>query len=624
MLTTALIPAAGRGLRLDRPRTPKPLVDVGGLPMLIRLIGQLERRGVERIVVITGYDGARVARAVAGHPWTAAIRVVHNDGWERGQPVSVLAGRDEVDGPFLLAMADHVFDDAILDRAVRDAPPEDGVTAFVDPRTGDVFDLASAVKIRRRGDLVEEIGRDLERFDAVDMGLFAAGPVLFEAIERELKAGPRDDLSLPLGRLARVGAVHAVEAQGGGWDDVDTPAGLVHAEMRLRRERRAGRLKAPPGPIPSAAIREEHDFAPPPAVATRIVIGRGLVGRAGVIPLLGEASASSPLFLFTDETVHGLYGRAFAEALRSSGRDTHEIVLPDGEESKSLASYCYLTERVLARGVDERSLFVSLGGGVVCNVCGFVASTIYRGMDLIHLPTTLMAQCDAAISHKQAINGRQGKNLVGSYYLPRLVAVDVEVLATLDDRLVRDGLAEAIKHALCQDRDYVALLLERAADPRDPDFLEEVVRRNVRLKCALAASDPREKREGLALQYGHAVGHAVEHLSHYELYHGESVAVGMMVTARVGRLLGACDDGLVALHRELLERYGLPTRIPEGIRTDDILTALQHDKSYLVEGPRMPILAAAGDPWTVGGDFAIPISDAVLTEAIDACRGGTT
>ncbi|HUT79392.1 MAG TPA: hypothetical protein VM285_16965, partial [Polyangia bacterium] len=468
---------------------------------------------------------------------------------------------------------------------------------------------------------VADIGRRLENYDAVDMGLFAAGPPLFEAIGIELCALPQDDLSLPLRRIARRGALLAVALGESTWDDVDTPAGLVHAEMRLRRERRAGKLRHPARPFPDTTPPEEYRFAPPPPAAARIVIGRGLVSGAEVLPLLGDESASSPLFLFCDETVHGLYGRAFTEALRDSGRDAHEIVLPDGEESKTLANYCYLTERVLGRGVDERSLFLSLGGGVVCNVCGFVASTIYRGMGLVHLPTTLMAQCDAAISHKQGINGKHGKNLVGSYYLPRLVAVDVGVLATLDDRLLRDGLAEAIKHALCQDPGYAQLLLEHADDPRDPDFLEEVVRRNVRLKCELVASDPHEKRQGMVLQYGHAVGHAVEHLSHYELYHGESVALGMLVAARVGRLLGACDDGLVELHRELLERFRLPTCIPAGVRTEDIIGALQHDKSYLVEGPRMPVLAEAGRLWSVSDDYAIPLATGVLAEAIDACRG---
>src|SRR5205814_5580669 len=127
-----------------------------------------------------------------------------------------------------------------------------------------------------------------------------------------------------------------------------------------------------------------------------------------------------------------------------------------------------------------------------CNVCGFVASTIYRGLELIHVPTTLMAQCDAAISHKQAINGNRGKNMVGGYYAPRMVAVDVEVLATLSSRRLRDGMAEAIKHALAQDPAYVEMLLSNPADLDDLDFLEAVIRRNVELKCDLVRADPKE------------------------------------------------------------------------------------------------------------------------------------
>src|SRR5262249_60109569 len=125
------------------------------------------------------------------------------------------------------------------------------------------------------------------------------------------------------------------------------------------------------------------------------------------------------------------------------------------EESKTIENYGRLVEHVLEKGIDERSILVSLGGGAVCNVCGFVASTLYRGVGLIHVPTTLMAQCDAAISHKQALNGTRGKNLVGSYYAPIRVVVDVEFLATLEDWLIPDGLAVVVKHALRQDPRYL-------------------------------------------------------------------------------------------------------------------------------------------------------------------------
>jgi 3-dehydroquinate synthase len=257
---------------------------------------------------------------------------------------------------------------------------------------------------------------------------------------------------------------------------------------------------------------------------------------------------------------------------------------------------------------------------VVCNVCGFVASTIYRGLELVHVPTTLMAQCDAAISHKQAINGHRGKNMVGSYFAPRLVAVDVEVLATLSTRLLRDGLAEAIKHALAQDPAYVEMLLSHAPDLDNLDFLEAVVRRNVELKCELVRSDGKELREGVVLQYGHTFGHPLEHLSGYRLLHGESVAIGMMIAARVARVLGACRDDLVELHERVIRHFGLPTEVPANIATSDVLRTLRYNKRYLTEGTRMALLTDVGKVWSVGGEYVIPVSERVLAEALDATR----
>jgi 3-dehydroquinate synthetase len=227
-----------------------------------------------------------------------------------------------------------------------------------------------------------------------------------------------------------------------------------------------------------------------------------------------------------------------------------------------------------------------------------------------------MSQCDAAISHKQGINGHQGKNLVGTYYTPKLVAVDVETLATLPERLVSDGMAEVIKHAVGQDPGYVDFLLSNAWDVRDIDFIEQVVENNIRLKCDLVTTDPKELRDGMILQYGHTVGHAVEHLTGYKLYHGESVAVGMAVAAQVARIMGACNDALVSLHHTLLEKYKLPSRVPETIRISDVLDALRYSKKYLTEGTRMALLSDIGKLWSVDDDYAIPVSCGVLAEAI--------
>ncbi|MCA9538680.1 MAG: iron-containing alcohol dehydrogenase [Myxococcales bacterium] len=609
----ALIPAAGRGARLDRPGTPKPLVDLGGDPLILRLLRQLERAGIERATIVLGYAGDQIERALTHVPGLKMhLDFVHHPGWEAGLASSVLAGRAHHDKPFVLAMADHLFDDKLIDLISSARPLSDGVIALVDTHTASVFDLDDAVKVR--GALAPtDLGRHLPTYDAVDCGLLLATPALFDAL---VKSGG-EDLTDGLNRLARAGKMRGLRVEPETWDDIDTPAALVHAELRLRRARRASVLA---GPATGPAVPATHTFTTGAPRETEVVVKRGLVRNpvnAGVIP---AESASSPVFVLTDETVNGLYGDAFIEPLRAAGYDVHRLVMADGEESKTLASYTHLAERILGKGIDERSVLISLGGGAVCNVCGLLASTLYRGVGLVHVPTTVMAQCDAAISHKQGVNGNRGKNLIGAYYAPLRIVVDVDVLATLPDPAVPDGLAEVIKHGIAQDAELLNRLLEHRGDIRDPAFLESVIRRNIELKCRVMAIDPQEHHEGMVLQYGHTVGHPVEYLSGYRLSHGQAVAVGMMVAGRVARLLGACDDRVVAVTERVLQQYGLPTRVPDGIRTPDILEGLRFNKRYLTEGTRMALVKAPGELWSVDGEHAIPVSEAVIAAAVDASR----
>jgi 3-dehydroquinate synthase len=586
--------------------------------MVVRVTRQLARAGIERVVIVVGYRGAQVARTIrAQSELGVRVDVVHNPNWKGGLVQSLLAARGALHEPFVIAMADHVFDESLVRDMVVAEAPCGGVSMLVDPRFDEHPD-ESAVTLRRDGDFVVDIGRDLRPCDAVDAGLFAVTPDLFDALEWTVLAG-NGELSDAIQLLAAERRVRAVPIREGRWNDVDLPADVIRAEMRLRTERRRTAVSRTGRPLPSRA--GDVDLVAPGTAKTRVALRRGLVQSPELADLVPDASASSPVFVFTDETVHRLHGVRFVEKLRTVGYDAHVIVLPDGEEAKTLSNYVYLVERVLSRGVDERSVFISLGGGVVCNVCGFVASTIYRGLDLVHVPTTVMSQCDAAVSHKHAMNGHRGKNMVGSYYPPRLVAIDVDVLQTLPKRLIRDGLAEAIKHALAQDPAYVDMLLSYDRDPSDPDFLEEVVRRNVALKRDLLLADPKEHREGVVLQYGHTFGHPLEHLSGYRLYHGESVAIGMMIAARVARLLGACNDDLVELHERVIGHYELPTRAPESIRTDDVLDALRFNKRHLTEGTRMALLTDVGKVWSVGGEHVIPVADSVLARAFDATRG---
>ncbi len=612
-----MIPAAGRGARLDRPGTPKPLVEVGGVPLIVRVLGQLQAAGIEEAVIVVGFEGPAIVRALTGHPGlTLRMRFVEEPAWEAGLATTLAAARAYVTTPFVIAMADHVFDPRLVERIVGASVAPGDVVAMVDRESERVFDLHHAVRVALDGNDVTALGA-LDRYDAVDAGLFAATPELFDALDAARSVGPAS-LADALAPLARARRVQALTTDGLAWDDIDTPAAAVHAEMRLRGERRRKVL------VRGASAAREPDaryrFVTGNPTATEIVVRRGAATGDRVDLGISGESASSPLFVLTDVTVDRLYGDRFVGALEQQGYNVTRVVMPEGERAKTLENFGWLMETVLSAGIDEHSVLVSLGGGVVCNVTGFAAATLYRGIGLVHVPTTLMAQCDAAISHKQALNGARGKNLVGAYYAPRQIIVDVDFLPTLSDRLLRDGLSEALKHALAQDASYLAWFMEQGRELRDPLFLEHVVRRNIELKCRLMAEDPKERSAGLVLQYAHNVAHAVEYLSGYQLTHGESVSIGMVVAARVSRILGGCGEDLVVAHERVLEKYELPRRVPRDIRVPDILDSLRYDKKTLVEGVRMPLLTGVGRLWQVDEDFAIPVAESVIAQALEASR----
>ncbi|MCA9544225.1 MAG: hypothetical protein KC613_07530 [Myxococcales bacterium] len=360
-------------------------------------------------------------------------------------------------------------------------------------------------------------------------------------------------------------------------------------------------------------------------VTTEVVVGRGLLRDPVAALAQGPEARQSPLVVCTDHTVASLYAHPFVERLRATGQTVHLMIMPDGEQAKTLAQYQRLVTAILDRGIDEYSELVALGGGVVCNVTGMLAATLYRGLGLVHVPTTLMAQADAAISHKQALNGHRGKNLVGAYYAPRRVVVDVEALQTLETRRIRDGYAEIIKHGLAQDAGLLDDLLAHGGDVRDLDVAQTMVQRTVDLKCAVMASDPTERVEGMVLQYGHAIGHAVEWGSNFALLHGEAVAVGMRVAARIARRMGLSDGATEQLHQRALDHFGLPSRVPEGLDGRAVLAGLKDDKRARVSaGAHLALVAAPGRLAQVEGRTALPVPDAVIVEAVDALQAWRT
>jgi 3-dehydroquinate synthase len=275
--------------------------------------------------------------------------------------------------------------------------------------------------------------------------------------------------------------------------------------------------------------------------------------------------------LVTDETVAMLHWERIDAALREAGLKVVTVVVPDGEASKTMVRAETVADTFARGGLDRRSLIVALGGGVVGDLAGFVASIFLRGVPYVQVPTTLLAQVDSSVGGKTGVNLGAGKNLVGTFHQPLLVYCDLSTLATLSPRDVSSGLAEIVKHAAIADPALLALIEERADEIRPPtkdlQLLGSLVKRSCEIKAQVVSADEKEllvEQPGggrARLNFGHTVGHALESASHAgpdPLRHGEAVGLGMLAAARVGVALGTGDPSLEARLAKLLPRLGLP------------------------------------------------------------------
>jgi 3-dehydroquinate synthase len=285
--------------------------------------------------------------------------------------------------------------------------------------------------------------------------------------------------------------------------------------------------------------------------------------------------------IITDSNVEKLYGARVTDALQKSGFSPTIISVPPGEASKSLATLEVLYDRMTASGLDRASAVFALGGGVVGDLAGFAAATYLRGVPIVQIPTTVVAQVDSALGGKTGVNHRHAKNLIGAFHQPRVIVADVTTLTTLPDREFREGLAEVIKYAAIMDAPMIADL-ERGLDAilaRKLEPLEAVVARSLTHKAAVVSADEREDGLRKTLNFGHTIGHAIEASAGYTNYfHGEAVAIGMVAAGRLSSaFVGFSADQASQLQR-LLERAGLPTAMPPNWHSDGFLRALSLDK----------------------------------------------
>lgn len=332
-----------------------------------------------------------------------------------------------------------------------------------------------------------------------------------------------------------------------------------------------------PAPVPAHAPAHVSAFAAPAHVvrvtpggseahAYDVNIGPGLLSDLGARVAEAVPSAvGGKAALVSDESLEA-YGHTqrAAKSLHAAGIDTTVMVIPVGERHKTLKTIGHLLDLCLDAGLERSHPVIALGGGIVGDVAGFVAASLLRGVPFVQCPTTLLAMCDASVGGKTGVNTKQGKNLVGAFWQPRLVLADVETLKSLPDVELRCGLAECLKHGIIRDAELFAWIVAHADRfaQRDPGALSELVARNVAVKAAVVAADERERGERAHLNLGHTFAHAIE--ATWKLgaayRHGEAVAIGTAAATRLAAALGRCPEALVGEVEAGLSAVGLPTR----------------------------------------------------------------
>jgi 3-dehydroquinate synthase len=351
--------------------------------------------------------------------------------------------------------------------------------------------------------------------------------------------------------------------------------------------------------------------------------GARIVVRAGALAdaasLVRERAPGCRPIVIADDNVAPLHAAPIAEAL---GADL--LTFPAGESSKVRAQWAALSDELLERQLGRDTVVVAVGGGVCGDLAGFVAATFLRGVPLVQVPTSLVAMIDAAIGGKTGVDTRYGKNLVGAFHQPALVLIDPQALRTLPANHRRAGLAEAIKHGVIADEAYfhwiaahgAALCTSAIAD----DVAERLVLGSVAVKVQVVAGDEREGGQRRILNFGHTIGHAIEHLSDYEILHGEAVAIGMIAEARLGELAGWTLPGLADEIRDVCTTVGLPVRIPSALDADAILALTRSDKKARAGIAEYALPMRLGEMNAGGGRYAVAVDESLVRTAIAATR----
>ena len=309
-----------------------------------------------------------------------------------------------------------------------------------------------------------------------------------------------------------------------------------------------------------------------------IIIEKGLINR--VSEEIRKVYKGKKIFIITDDNVNKYYGGKISEELKVSDFEVKLLSLKPGEETKNFNTLPIVYNELLDFNLTRSDLIIALGGGVIGDLAGFVASTYLRGVDFVQIPTSLLAQVDSSVGGKVAVDLDRGKNLVGSFYHPKCVLIDPDVLNTLEDRFFIDGMAEVIKYGCIKDKEFFDYLEKMENNQQLINNMEVVIHKCCDIKRQVVENDEKDKGERMLLNFGHTLGHAIEQYYNYTKYsHGEGVAIGMYVISKISEEKGLTKKGTSQRIKDILVKYNLPYELD--VKIEETLEAINLDKKKL-------------------------------------------
>ena len=314
-----------------------------------------------------------------------------------------------------------------------------------------------------------------------------------------------------------------------------------------------------------------------------VLVGRELLDEAG--KLISEVSRGEKIFLVSDSNVAGLYMERVEKSLSRAGFNLSSFVFPAGEENKTGETLLKMLGAMADSGLTRKDTAVALGGGVTGDLTGLGAAMYMRGIDYVQIPTSVLAAVDSSVGGKTAIDLPQGKNLAGAFHQPSLVIVDTDVFQTLPERDYNNGFAEVIKYGMIEDPGIIELIGE-SKDNREcgrihRDDMEDIIARCIGIKAAIVEEDEFESGRRQILNFGHTIGHAAEKISGYSLYHGEAVALGMLIITEACVRSGVCEENVLTKLKEALALCDLPAKNPG--ETEELIKKAKENRERILE-----------------------------------------